>query len=236
MVIQILFSYFSLANLVALAQKIRNLLVAKFPEQPLVITLQTSLDTAIATALQAIGSTTRQSTTILVRSADKVRDDSYQSLRHHIEAGLKRQNEVYRAACEALVPDFEKNDILLYRMPDGEETAAIDSLIRDLSTTEKQAHLETIHATEWLAELDRDNKAFVSKSMQRSETRSANDTLADEKAFLQLQTALKLACSIIDSLQLTDGLTEAPAVMDEANQHIAEANASAKLSQRRPRR
>jgi len=231
MILKILFSYFSLSNLTALAQKIRNLLFAKFPDHPMVVALVANLDAAIATALQSVGSTTRQESTPEVRSADKTRDNSYRSLRDHVQAGLKRQNEAYRLACEALWPDFEKNGIQLYRLPGGEETTAIDSLLKDLSNPKKQEYLTTINAVEWVAEMDRDNKAFTEASTRRSANRSADETVDDKRAIKQLEVALQLACSTLESLQLMNGIEGAAAVVAEVNQYIAEANTSAKRSQ-----
>jgi hypothetical protein len=46
-------------------------------------------------------------------------------------------------------------------MADGDETAAINSLIDDLSGPEQHAHLATVNTVEWLQELKADNQNFV---------------------------------------------------------------------------
>lgn len=81
---KILFSYFTLAALTALVQKIVNLLNAQLPKHQMVQTILMRFQSQLQTALQAIGSTIKQPLTEIVTTADKRRDNSYKSLRNHI--------------------------------------------------------------------------------------------------------------------------------------------------------
>ena len=74
----------------------------------MVITLLARFQPQLETAIQAIGSTTKTPLTVIVKAADLRRDNSFRSLRDHVKAGLNRENETYRSACEALWPEFEK--------------------------------------------------------------------------------------------------------------------------------
>jgi hypothetical protein len=231
MLIKILYSYFTLANLTALAEKIRLYLVSKFPGHPMIEAVMAALQSSMDVSLKSVGSSTKQPMTKALRDADKKRDNSYLSLRDHIDAGLRRENEVYRTACEGLWPVFEKNDLQLYNFGDGDETTAINSLLKDLDNNQDIARLEATNSVEWLQELDLDNKNFVAISQQRSSERSVDITETDKAAMKQIQASLELVCSALAALQGTNGPEGIQDAANEINQYIKEANASAKLSQ-----
>lgn len=228
---KIRYSYFTLAALTALVQKIVTLLSSKLPENQMVATLLVKFQPQIEKALQAIGSTSKQTLTEIVTAADLRRDNSYRSLRDTIKAGLNRQNEAYRTACEALWPEFEKNNLKLYYLPRDTETSAINSLLADLYRPKNAAHLATTHTTDWVTELDNDNQAYAAASAQRSAARSADDTIRDSQAFKDLRTSLELLENILNTMQAMadpEGIDE---VVAEVSQYIAEANAAAKHCQ-----
>uniref|UniRef100_UPI003216986E DUF6261 family protein n=1 Tax=uncultured Draconibacterium sp. TaxID=1573823 RepID=UPI003216986E len=227
---KILFSYFTLAALTALVQKIVNLLSTKLPDNPMVTTITARLQPQIEVALQAIGSTSKTPLTQSVQEADARRDNTYRSLRDHIQAGLLRQNEVYRAACEALWPEFEKNGLQLYRIAKEKETAAIESLLNDLQKSKNQPHLVTTYTTEWVTELDNDNQAYVAATQQRSAARSTDDTVLDQQAFKELKTSLELLENILNTMQAMGDPANIGEVVNEVSQYISEANTAAKQS------
>lgn len=224
---KIIYSLYSLNNLSALARKMRNLLAEKFPSEAIVISLLAKIDQAQTVAVQAIGSSTKQTLTALVRSTDRSRDNSYASLRDHVWAGLRRENEAYRLACEALWPLFEKNNTQLGFLANDKETQAIESLLSDLRTGHGPAHLATINASAWIEELDRDNKAFVAAQQQRASVKTEDTTVTDAKAFKQLSTSLELVNSAMDGLTMmaVEGVAEVAA---ELNTYIGEANTNAR--------
>ena len=227
---KILYSYFNLARLTTLARKVQRLLVSKFSDHPMISTVLTSMDAKLDISVQSVGSTRKQPLTKVVRVADLKRDNSFLSLRDHIQAGLRRENESYRKACEALWPEFEKNDLKLYNKSDGEETTAVDSLIKDLNKPENQPFLATVHATQWLEELEGDNQAFKVASQQRSAVISTDETVADQEAFDQLKVLLDLLGHVLTALFAMNDPEGIREVVDEVNQYIREANASAKQS------
>lgn len=234
MLIKILYSYFTLGNLTSLAQKIHQFLVSKFPDQPMIASVLTDMAPKLETSLQSVGSTSKQPLTKIVREADRTRDDSYISLRDHIQAGLKRQNETYRLACEALWDVFEKNNLKLYNLANGDESTAIDSLVKDLHLVKNQGHLETVHVVEWLEEVVRDNQAFKDAERERSAVRSADETVADAVAFEQLKVSLDLLSNVLAALYAMNDLDGIREAVSEVNQYISEANASARQSKSRP--
>ncbi len=228
---KIYFSYFTLAALTALAQKIITLLSTKIPESQLVTTLLARIAPQLETALQAIGSTIKQPLTEIVTAADLRRDNTFRSLRDTIKAGLRRQNDSYRAACEALWREFEKNGLHLYSIPRDTETAAINSLLADLRKPENAPHLVTTNTTDWVTELDTDNQAYVAASAQRSAARSADDTIHDTEAFKDLKTSLELLENILNTMLAMGEPADIDEIVAEVSQYITEANAAAKQSQ-----
>ena len=129
MITRILYSYFTLGNLTALAQKINQFLVSKFPDHPMISGVLTDMGPKLKISLQSVGSSTKQPLTKIVREADRKRDDSYISLKDHVHSGLRRQNETYRQACKALWAVFEKNNLKLYNLADNDESVMIESLV-----------------------------------------------------------------------------------------------------------
>lgn len=234
MTLKILYSHFSLSRLVSLSQRILQLLSARYPDHPMISSLLATIQVKQDQAVQAVGSSTRQTLTSLVREADQRRDNSYRSLRDHVAAGLLRENEAYRLACEFLWPLFEKNGLDLYYASDDEETAAITSLLKDLDKLTVLSYLETIHAVEWKAELERDNQAFVRLSQERSAVRSADDTVTDKVAFDQLRASLDLLCNMLNALYALDEPDGIRATVEELDQSIREATAAARQSGSRP--
>ena len=228
---KIRYSYFTLAALTALVQKIVNLLSAQLPEHQMVQTILTRFQPQLQTALQAIGSTIKQPLTEIVTAADLRRDNTFRSLRDTIKAGLRRQNEAYRAACEALWIEFEKNGLQLYTIPRDTETAAINSLLADLQKPEHAAHLATTNTTDWLTELDNDNQAYVAASAQRSAERSADDTVRDAEAFKDLKTSLELLENILNTMVAMNDPRGIDTIVAEISQYITEANTAAKQGQ-----
>lgn len=228
---KIYFSYFTLAALTALVQKIVMLLGSNLAESPLMANILTRLIQQAETAVQAIGSTKKTPLTEIVTAADLRRDNTFRSLRDTIKAGLRRQNEAYRAACEALWIEFEKNGLQLYTIPRDTETAAINSLLADLQKPEHAAHLATTNTSDWLTELDNDNQAYVAASAQRSAERSADDTVRDAEAFKDLKTSLELLENILNTMVAMNDPAGIDAIVAEISQYITEANTAAKQGQ-----
>ena len=228
---KIRYSYFTLAALTALAQKILNLLSAKLPENLMVTSLLTRFQPQLETALQSIGSTIKNPLTKNVTAADLRRDNTYRSLRDTIKAGLNRPNEAYRVACETLWLEFEKNNLKLYDLARDTETAAINSLLADLRKPENAPHLVTTNTSDWVTELDNDNQAYVAVSAQRSATRSTDDTVQDSEAFKDLKTSLELLENILNTMQAMQDPRGIDEIVAEVSQYIAEANTAAKQSQ-----
>ncbi|WP_297099702.1 DUF6261 family protein [uncultured Draconibacterium sp.] len=228
---KIRYSYFTLAALTALVQKIVTLISTKLPESQMIIALLARFQPQVETALQAIGSTTKQPLTEIVTAADLRRDNTYRSLRDHIKAGLQRQNEAYRTACETLWSEFVKNDLKLYNMARDKQTAATESLLADLRKPENAPHLITTNTNDWVTELDTDNQAYVAAATQRSAARSVDDTVHDAEAFKDLKTSLDLLENILNTMTVMDDQRGIDEVVAEVSQYISEANAAAKQSQ-----
>lgn len=228
MLTKIAYSYYKLADLSALVQKIIALLSTTFPDHPMISSLLARLQPQLKIALQAIGSTTKQPLTEKVNAADLSRDNSYRALRDHIKAGLRRENESYRTACEALWAEFEKNGLQLFRLSQEKESTSIDSLLNDLRKPEHEGNVQTTKITGWINELDRNNQSYVKISRERSAARSDDDTVADKQALKTLKTSLDLMDSILNTMYAMNEPVGIGPVAEEISQYIREANTLAK--------
>ncbi|MBS2098403.1 DUF6261 family protein [Carboxylicivirga linearis] len=230
MIVQIVYSYFSLSRLVDLANKITGLLNNKFPDNAMLTTVLSAIEANVKVALQSVGSTQKQNLTEAIKDADLLRDNCFISLKDHVRAGLRRNNTKYNSACQALWSVFIKNGTKLYDMSNDEQTAATKSLLTDLNTTDNQPHFKTIHAVEWLNELQMANDQFIELSKQRSAARSTDTTIPDDEAFKQLRQSVDLLENVLNTLYMMndpEGIQEA---VNEINQYITEANTSARQS------
>lgn len=234
MLTKILYSYYALASLTALVQKIVNLLSSTFPDDPMIAAILTRITPKLEVAVQAIGSTTKQPLTERVNAADATRDNSFRSLRDHIKAGLRRENETYRTACEALWIEFEKNGLQLFSFPREKETAGLDSLLSDLRQAKNEPHVITTRITKWMEELDNGNKAYVKATQERSAARSTDDTVGDEVAFKDLKASLDLLENVLNTLYAMNTPEGIAPVAEEVSQYIHEANTAAKLGKSKP--
>jgi len=147
-----------------------------------------------------LGSSRKQNLTEAIMEADLLRDNCFLSLKDHVKAGLRRNNADYSSACQDLWSVFVKNGIKLYDMSNNEQTAATNSLLNDLNTADNQLHFKTIHAVEWLKELQTANDQFVELSKQRSAARSTDTTIPDEAAFKQLRQSVDLLENVLNTL------------------------------------
>lgn len=230
MLSKIFYSYFSLSALVALSQKIVGLLSSQFPDNAMLQTMIPKINEQVSIALQAIGSTTKNSLSTSVKEADIKRDNCFVSLKNHVEAGLRRENDVYQNACIALWPFFLKNNIKLYNLPYDDQTSATNSLINDLTSAKNQVHLQTINVVEWVGELKTANNEFIEVQKQRSVSRLEDDTVRDDEAFKNLRHLIELLENVLNTLYMMndpEGIQEA---VNEINQYITEANTSARQS------
>lgn len=128
---------------------------------------------------------------------------------------------------------LEKINLMLYKLGAEEETAAINGLLSDLDEEPAKTHLADINAQEWVEELDLANRSFVEISGSRAAEIASDDTPTGREAFGKLEFSMKLVCSVLDAHLGYGQPADIQDIVNQANQFIKEANASAKLS--RPR-
>lgn len=192
------FTVIPLAGLVTMAERTLAIVRQQHPEVAMLTTPLSNLEAAIGVAVQALGSSRSLQKTVTVQQADRDRDNSYESLRNSIRAGLRRNNPAYREACERLLILFSKNNLELARLSYDAQTAALLSLFADLSTLQAVADLATIHATEWLQELKSDQERFEQAVSERGSERVQSQVPTDESARMQLIPALKALYKLLD--------------------------------------
>ncbi len=222
------FTKINLSGLVTMAQRLRDLIHQKHPSETFFEKVLEKLDRAIEMGTKATGSTQASAYTKHVQDADKDRDNSFDSLRNHIHAGLKRNHSAYREACERLYRIFKQNGLNLSRLPYSQETGALLSLFEDLGTTEAQEDLDTVHGREWLKELQDDQDAFEAIVSSRIAERSAEDIPTDAAAAGALIPALKAlhkTMDVAEENELVDGIDD---TITNCNNIIAEVVAASR--------
>lgn len=188
-----------LSGLTTLSERSLQTVQTNHPDEAFFIKNINRLQQAIERATIAVGSSRMAEGTKSVTNADIDRDNSFDSLRDHVKAGLKRNNAQYKMACERLFTIFKKNNLNLSRLPYDQETGALMSLFTDLSDTQSVTDLATIHATEWLQELKSDQSGFEEAVKTRaSEKVDAQDVPTDAAAKEMLIPALKSFFKVID--------------------------------------
>nr|WP_321453835.1 DUF6261 family protein [uncultured Carboxylicivirga sp.] len=230
MILKIHYSYFSLSALVALSQKTVGLLESRFPDNEIIKSVLPQIHEAHSVSLQAIGSSTKNLISVSVKQSDTKRDNCFMSLKNHVEAGLRRENDVYQNACNTLWPFFVKNNVKMYGLPYDDQTSATRSLIKDLKLPENKEHIQTVNVVEWLNELETANNEFIDVQKQRSVSRIKDDTIRDAEAFKKLRQLLDMLESVLNTLYLINDPEGIQDAVKEINQYISEANTAARQS------
>lgn len=227
MVLEIIYSMYTLAGLAALGKQLHEYLSQRYPDTPVMTATLNRLNLSIEIATKAVGVVTPHPLTRTIRTADRDRDNIYISLKDLVVKGTRRKQQAYQSACKALQPIFEKNNLQLYDLSYADETIAIDSLLNDLAEPAAAAHLATIHAAEWTQELKDANIAFEELYRQRSEDMADDDTPTDKVAVMGLKDSMEMVRYAVASLKSIEepGIDE---TIQAVNQYIKQANAIAR--------
>ena len=186
------YSRIPLSGLTTLGNRIIAALESRHPAEPFFQNNIASVKSAIGDGVLAVGSSLLSENTPAVNQADMQRKNSFNSLRNHIKAGLTRENETYRKACERLMVIFQRNNTQMMSLPLDERSAALESLFEDLGTVDMlsselssngaASDLVTVNATAWLQELKDFHTAFEAAIQARNTEKSDRKVLTDEAA------------------------------------------------------
>ena len=216
------YTLLTLTGLITLAKRTISTLKSQHPEETFFGKNIQKLEAAQNLASRAANSTTRLAGTKDVTAADRDRDNSVDSLKAHIKAGLKRNNSAYREACERLFAIFEKNGLAISDLPYDQQTGALISLMEDLGTPQAQADLATINATEWLEELKTDQESFELAVLDRSQEKSTHDVPTDAEAQAAIIPALKGMYRTLDVAEENELVENISATISQINVIIGE--------------
>lgn len=228
MISNIPYTLIPLPGLVTMSERSVQVLNSRHPDEAFFLRTIDKLLFASGLATRAIGSSRQAEGTKTVVAADDDRDASFDSVRDHVKAGLKRNNPEYKAACERLYGIFKKNNLNLSRLPYDEETGALISLFEDLSGSQPEADLAMINASEWLAELKRDQTAFENAVKARaSEKKEVSEIPTDAVAKEALIPALKSFYRVIDVAEeneIVTGVSETIGLINVIIQEVVTAH------------
>lgn len=221
MIKKIPYSYFSLKSLASFADQVISIVEKSHAEELMLAGMVQAIRESREKAIQAINSTLKEDLTEQVIQLDAQRDDSFVSLRNHIDAGLLRhRHPEYQEACKRLSVIFLKNGRMLNKLGYQEQSAALSSLFMDLSDASAMEDLKNIHALEWLEELKKDQEEFLIVYTQRGEEKAGKDIPRDEDAFKELKTAMDNLFILLNAFQISKQVSGLDATIDTINESI----------------
>ena len=218
----------SLEDLITLSNRVYTVLEERHPDEDFFRGVLGKVTAGVAMGTQAMGSTRASSLTDSIEAADRDRDDSFDSLRYHVRAGLKRNNALYQHACERLYAIFQRNGLNLSRLPYNQQSGALASLFADLNESQATRDLEVVHATAWLQELKDDQIAFEEALRSRVEERSENEVPTDAEAREALIPALKGLFKTLDVAEENELVAEISETLTRCNVIIREVTSASR--------
>lgn len=229
------YSYFDLGKLTTLANDLLALTNSAYGDTPTLQPTLAALMTALEGAKASLGTDSTESLTASVQEADDLRDDSFRSLRDHIRAGLRRHaNPAYQQACGRLHAIVQRHGSRLYYQPYANESALLASLFQELAEAQSVTDLATIHATDWLAELQNDETRFLKVWKARNDQKVQADTVdATHEAKRKLKEQTEALLVVLSGFHLGNLLPDSDGFMARINQTIERAAQQARQHQAR---
>ncbi len=229
MIIKITYSSFDLAEITALARELHAIVKTSYPEEAGLTTALQTLEAALHVAETSLGSSNREALTDEIIKADDRRDESFVSLRDHIEAGTRRQgNAPYQQASERLKVIFDENGRNLYRKALARQSAMLSNLFVDLRSSEALKDLAMVNATEWLSELQADEERFKQLyNSRKAQKEMTTNTLPGEEVKKDLKNAIEVLLAIVNGLHQGEILKDSEEVVETINKNIEEATKKA---------
>ena len=227
------YTVLNLAQLLALCDQIYKVVKERHPEEASLAGFLKSFSDAIEQAKLALASTIKEELTDAVETADALRDDCYVVLLTFIRAGLRRSAQpAYQQACERLFAIFDQNGgYALYNYSYNDQTAALESLLKDLDSPQAQADIEAIEATQRLKELKAAHEAFKAVYAEREKARATKKNMPTDKAATKLlQGAREKLFIMLDAHHLSGQVEGIDETIDIINSSIKRALASARQS------
>ena len=188
------------------------------------------LSEAMEQTRQALGRETKEALTVEVTFADDKFDENYNGLLSHIKAGLNRNSlPEYQAAAERLLAVFDKHGgRSLPRLSYSKQTATAGLLFDDLESEQANADLDTLQASQWLAELKADYEAFKTVFARREKERASNKAPLNATARKKLIAELKNFYKVIDVFHMTNQIKGLGETINLLNKIIDRAMTSAR--------
>ena len=226
------YSRLELPELLTLSDQSYQVVTERHPEAAILASALNPLSDAMDETRLALGSTTKEELTEQVEIADARRDDSYKALVAYIKAGLLRHSQLsYQEASKRLLAIINQNGgRSLYRYGYSKQTAALESLFKDLNSAEALKDLATIQATKWLDDLKADHEAFKTVYAQREKVRAnkSKNIPTDDSARRKLQPALENLYTLVDAFFISAQIEGLKETIDILNKTIDRALASAR--------
>ena len=204
MIRKIPYSTLNLKSLSSLSHQLVTIVEKNHADELMLSGMLKSIKDAMAKATLAVNAGPEEDISEQIVALDAKRDDTFVSLRNHIDAGLLRhRSPEYQQACKRLSEVFANNGRLLYKLSHDEQSDAMQALFQDLSTPQAMQDLSAIYALDWLGELKKDQEDFEALYHQRSEGGHAEDMPRDDEAFKDLKIALENLIILMNAFEIS---------------------------------
>jgi hypothetical protein len=118
--------------------------------------------------------------TAAIKNSDVRRDDAAIGIRKCVEGHAVHFNAAKRAAAELLLRNINKYGNVA-RLPYAEESAAVDSMLKDWDTPELNAALITLGIADWRTELKQAQESFDNLYLDRVQSEALKTALPISK-------------------------------------------------------
>ena len=172
-----------------------------------------------ADELAALDIILKSATTDELTDADILRDETASALPETVKSFLRHFNPAKRDAATRLMVVFDSYGRIAVR-PYDEETAAINSLLADLTAAPYAADIATLGLADWLTELKLRNDNFA-KLMKTRYTEDAGKTqLRMKEVRVKVDASYRQIVEKIKALIVVNGEAKYKVFVGELNQRI----------------
>ncbi|MDO5490569.1 MAG: DUF6261 family protein [Bacteroidaceae bacterium] len=183
--------------------------------------LVTALDKAVQKEDECLKLSRKLFTTDQIKDLDDLRDSLYKGYKSIVEAYLE-----YPQPSEAEAAKYLNQHIKDYNIdPRGnrqKESGLLLNLTADLQGSKYAGYVQTLHLTEYVAQLKLANDQLISATSTRTEERSQMTTGALAEAHLQTDAAYRSLVEMVNALALVEGDAQYAAFIDYMNSLIKE--------------
>lgn len=195
------FSYLDIEDTDEFGRFIRDTLTTSHPDDPWIQEVVVDLEAPLGLTQEAIGSSRKLEITKAIRTADRLLDQAFSGFVKVITGYELSPVAEESEAARVLLPILEKNDKYLYKRGYVEQSAKFTSLLADLDGEPANTALQDLTLIPWKSALNGRFTTLEDLRQDRSNMLATAETPTDKLAKTELQDAIKLVLSDLDTLR-----------------------------------